>query len=200
MKLNYFFLLSVGAGLIGSAAAQGLSKTNQSLNEAHTYILSPNDVVQIRVYQEEDLETKARVSKDGTIAFPLIGLVQVGGKTVQQAVALIRERLDRDYLVNPQVSLTIEEYAKRRFTVLGQVQKPGTFEIPSEESVTLLQAIAMAGGYGRLANRSSVTVTRVNGGRSVTFNLNPKQAAGESAIKEFEIAPEDTLTIPERLF
>jgi polysaccharide export outer membrane protein len=200
MNLKHFILLALSMPLICAVSTQSQAQTNQSSSDSSTYILSPNDVVQIRIYQEEDLETKSRISKDGTITFPLIGLIPIGGRTVQQAVALIRERLDRGYLVNPQVSLTVEEYAKRRFTVLGQVQKPGTFEIPSEESVTLLQAIAMAGGYTRLANRSNVVVTRVKGGKSATFNLNPKQAAGESAIREFQIAPEDTITVPERLF
>jgi polysaccharide export outer membrane protein len=200
MKLNHLVLLTLATSLVCGSPVQGSAQSNQTVNESQTYILSPNDVVQIKIYQEEDLETKGRISKDGTIAFPLIGLAHLGGKTVQQAVALIRERLGRDYLVNPQVSLTIEEYAKRRFTVLGQVQKPGTFEIPSEESVTLLQAIAMAGGYTRLANRSNVIVTRVSAGKITTFNLNPKRAAGESTIREFEMSAEDTITIPERLF
>jgi polysaccharide export outer membrane protein len=200
MKLKYLIFLALALPPLLAAPTRSQAQTNQALSESQTYILSPNDVVQIKIYQEEDLETKARISKDGTVAFPLIGLLHIGGRTVPQAVALIRERLDRDFLVNPQISLTIEEYAKRRFTVLGQVQKPGTFEIPSEESVTLLQAIAMAGGYTRLANRSNVTVTRVTAGKSATFNLNPKRPAGESTTREFEVAPEDTITIPERLF
>jgi polysaccharide export outer membrane protein len=165
-----------------------------------TYVLSPNDVVQIKVYQEDDLETKARIGKDGTITFPLLGVVHIGGKTIEQAAGVLREKLDKDYLVNPQVSLIVVEYAKRRFTVLGQVQKPGSFEIPSEESVTLLQAIGMAGGYTRLANRSNVTVSRLVRGKKTTLILDAKRAASDSDTKAFEILPEDTITIAERIF
>jgi protein involved in polysaccharide export with SLBB domain len=167
---------------------------------SETYILSPNDVVLVKVYQEEDLETRMRIAKDGTSNFPLIGVVQLGGKTLNQASALIRNALGRDYLVNPQVTITIVEYAKRRFTVLGQVQKPGTFEIPNEESVSLLQAIAMAGGYTRLANRGGVIVTRNVAGRKTTHSVDVRMTTGDADGKPFEILPEDTITVPERLF
>src|SRR5271163_4883320 len=81
--------------------------------KSNTYVLTPNDVVDIKVYQEDDLETKARVGQDGTISFPLIGVVHIGGKTVEQAGAVIREELKKDYLVNPQITLIVEEYSKR---------------------------------------------------------------------------------------
>jgi len=171
-----------------------------SSGKSQTYVLAPNDVVQIKVYQEDDLETKVRVSQDGTISFPLIGVVHIGGKTVEQAGALIREKLDKDYLVNPQITLIVAEYSKRRFTVLGQVQKPGSLEIPSEESVTLLQAIAMAGGYARLADRAHVKVTRISGDMTVTVTVDTKRESNDAETMSFQILPEDTVTVPERFF
>jgi protein involved in polysaccharide export with SLBB domain len=168
--------------------------------KSQTYVLAPNDVVQIKVYQEDDLETKARVAQDGTISFPLIGVVPIGGKTVEQAGGLIREKLDKDYLVNPQVTLIVVEYSKRRFTVLGQVQKPGSFEIPSEESVTLLEAIAMAGGYTRLADKARVKVTRITGDKTATVTVDTKRESNDAEMMSFQILPEDTVTVPERFF
>ncbi len=165
-----------------------------------TYVLSPNDVVQVKVYQEDDLETRMRIAKDGTSSFPLIGMVQLGGKTVEQASNIIKEKLAKDYLVNPQVTLSVVEYSKRRFTVLGQVQKPGTFEIPNEETMTFLQAIATAGGYTRLASKGNVIVTRVAGDRKTTFSLDLNAAATSTNTKPFEILPDDTITVPERVF
>src|SRR5262245_52678572 len=106
------------------------------------YVLKPNDVVMVKVYQEEDLTTQARVARDGSITLPLLGTVYIGSNSVEQAIGLIRDGLAKDYLVNPQVSLSIVEYAKRRFTVLGQVNRPGTYEMPSDDQVNLLQAIA----------------------------------------------------------
>lgn len=211
-RLLSCILLALGAGACAAAAQTfpppaatnpppeqvGLPASPAAVSQ--TYVLSPNDMVLVKVYQEEDLETRMRVAKDGTSSFPLIGVVQLGGKTINQAANLIRDALGKDYLVNPQITVTVVEYAKRRFTVLGQVQKPGTFEIPNEESVTLLQAIAMAGGYTRLANRAGVTVTRAVGGRKVIHTLDVKSAANDVDTKPFEILHEDTITIPERLF
>ncbi|MEY2410163.1 MAG: polysaccharide biosynthesis/export protein VpsN [Verrucomicrobiota bacterium] len=177
-----------------AAAPAALPQTSQ------TYVLSPNDVILVKVYQEDDLETRMRIAKDGTSSFPLIGVLQLGGKTLNQAAGLIRDALGRDYLVNPQVTLTVVEYAKRRFTVLGQVQRPGTYEIPNEESVTLLQAVAMAGGYTRLANRGGVSVTRIAGGKRTTYILDGKSSANDVDNKSFEVLAEDTITISERLF
>jgi polysaccharide export outer membrane protein len=167
---------------------------------AQTYVLSPSDVVQVKVYQEDDLEAKLRIGRDGTTSFPLIGVINLGGKTVAEAAALLRDELAKDYLVNPQVTVTVVEYAKRRFTVLGQVQKPGSFEIPNEESVTLLQAIAMAGGYTRLANKGNVRVTRSAGRRKATFSLDVNHAANDLKTEPFVILPDDTITVSERLF
>jgi polysaccharide export outer membrane protein len=154
----------------------------------------------MRVYQEDDLETKVRISRDGTASFPLIGVVKIGGKTVAQAAALIRERLDKDFVVNPQITLTVTEYAKRRFTVLGQVQKPGSYEIPNEEQVTLLQAIAIANGFTRLANPSRIVVTRMGGDRQVHYSLDAKAMANDPTTKPFLVLPDDTITVAERIF
>jgi polysaccharide export outer membrane protein len=165
-----------------------------------TYVLCPSDVVQVKVYQEDDLESKLRISRDGTTTFPLIGVINLGGKTVDQAATLIREELAKDYLVNPQVSVSVLEYAKRRFTVLGQVQKPGTYEIPNEESVFFLQAIAMAGGYTRLANRGNVMVTRTIAGRKTAVSLDVNHAASDPNTPQFTILPDDIITVSERIF
>jgi len=94
--------------------------------------------------------------------------------------------------------VTILEYAKRRFTVLGQVQKPGTFEIPSEESVNLLEGIAMAGGFTRLANSAKVTVTRTVNRKKVTLVLDAKTMT-DGSTSHLIILPEDTITVPQRI-
>ena len=83
--------------------------------------------------------------------------------------------------------------------MIGQVQKPGSYDIPSEESVTLLQAIAMAGGFTRLAVQSKVTITRTNGGKK-TFAVDVKSATNDPETKLFEILPDDTIIISERVF
>jgi polysaccharide biosynthesis/export protein len=172
---------------------------NSASHSSETYRLSPNDVIKMKVFQEDDLTTEARIGKDGTVTIPLVGVVTLGGKSVEEATGQLRDLFGKDYLVNPQVTLTVLEYAKRRFTVLGQVQKPGTYDIPSEESVTLLQAIAMAGGFTRLAVQGRVSVTRTLGGKR-TFSVDLKSAANDPGTKPFEILPDDTIMVGERVF
>src|SRR3954468_24310438 len=109
-----------------AGALAGFLFTGARAASTDNYTLQPNDLVQIKVFQEPDLTTTARVAADGTISFPLIGTVGIGGRTVSGAAGTIRSALAKDYLVDPQVSLTVTDYAKRRFTVLGQVQKGGT--------------------------------------------------------------------------
>ena len=169
-----------------------------SSREGRVYRLTPNDVIQVKVYQEDDLETRGRVAQDGSLTLPLVGVVKIGGKSVEQAAAMIRELYGTDYLVNPQVSVIILEYAKRNFTVLGQVQKPGSYEIPNEQSVDLLRAIAIAGGYTRIGNPSKITVQRKVGDETKIFKLDAEAMAKEKNAKPFEILPEDTVTVGEK--
>ena len=193
-------LAGIAAGLRPAAAAETNATTAAAVSDAvATYRLSPNDVVRVRVFQEDDLATELRLGRDGSATFPLLGIINLGGKTVDEAAASIREALGKDYLVNPQVTLTVVEYAKRRFTVLGQVQKPGSYELPGEESVTLLQAIAMAGGFTRLAVQGKVTITRVLGGKK-TFMVDIRSATSDPGTRLFEILPDDTITVAERVF
>jgi len=166
--------------------------------EGRVYLLAPNDVIQVKVYQEDDLETRGRVAQDGSLTLPLIGVITVGGKSVEQAAALIRELYGKDYLVNPQISVIILDYAKRNFTVLGQVQKPGSYEIPNEQSIDLLRAIAMAGGYTRIGNPSKITVQRKVGDETRIYRLDAEAMAKEKDAKAFEILQEDTVTVGEK--
>ena len=167
---------------------------------ANNYRIAEHDVLIFKVFQEEDLETTARVAKDGTISFPLIGYVQVGGKTVQEAAQTVQDRL-REYLVHPQVTIRILEYSKRRFTVLGQVSKPGTYDLPDDSTINLLEAIGMAGGYTRIAQPSHVTVKRVEaGGRETTYKLDAKRMAVDKGNSRFEIVAGDTIVVGESLF
>ncbi len=130
------------------------------------YRLVTNDVIQIKVFQEADLDSVLRISKEGTITFPLIGVVQVGAKTPQDAALSIKAMLAKDYLVNPQVSVTVVEYAKQRFTVLGQVQRPGSYDLPDRDALTLIQAIGLAGGYTRIADPGRIILKRHWTGRN----------------------------------
>ena len=184
-----------------SAAAVGATNaTNAAKLASRPYLISPDDVIWLKVYQEEDLETKLKVTKDGTVTLPLLGAVTIGGKTVEEASGLIRTMLDRRFLVNPQVSLSIVEYSKRKFTVLGQVQRPGIYEYSAEQPMTLLQAVAMAGGFTRQAAAGKVTVQRIEQGRIRSHKVGEEAMMRDSFALPFEIQPDDTINVGTKLF
>jgi polysaccharide export outer membrane protein len=167
---------------------------------APNYRLSSNDLIFVKVFQEDDLNSTLRVSEDGSIIFPLIGSVKVGGQTVDAATRTIRDLLDSRFLVNPQVSITVLGYANRHITVLGQVQKPGDYNLREQGSIALLQAIGMAGGFTRLADSANIIVKRNVDGAQKTIHLNGKTMASDNRSGPFVVMPGDTITVTERFF
>ena len=165
------------------------------------YRLSANDLLDFRVFQEPELDGVIRVSGDGTAIFPLIGAVNVVGKTVTAATEEIKARYRDGYLVYPQVSHTVRTYAQKLFTVLGQVQKPGSYDMKGSDEITLLQAIGMAGGYTKIANPGRVTVKRQQeGGGERVIKLDAKRMARGDDSASFYIKPGDVITVAESLF
>ena len=165
-----------------------------------SYRLAPNDLVYIKVFEEDDLNSTLRVSETGEVVFPLIGTVKIGGMSVQTATRTIRDLLDARYLVNPQVSVTVLGYANRNVTVLGQVQHPGAFSLKDQGSVDLLRAIGLAGGFTRLANSAKVTVKRTVQGHETVLVIDADRMGVRSSAQPFTVLPGDTITVPERLF
>jgi polysaccharide export outer membrane protein len=180
--------------------ASAVAPQVQSSSTLDNYILSPNDIILIKVFEDPDLDSQHRISQDGTINFPLIGVVQISGRTVTQAANTIRERLLRGYLRNPQVRVNVIQYASRRITILGQVQKPGSYVLPNEERVDLLQAIAMAGGFTRLADEGKVLVRRNVNGVDTILKVNAHAETKNGSSQLFEIQPDDKITVRERIF
>ncbi len=162
--------------------------------------LQPNDVLEVMVYQEPDLATKVTLDDRGMVALPLIGPIKLAGLTLEQATAKIRDMYDKDYLVNPKVTIQVDQFAVLRFTVLGQVQRPGSFEFPPNESLNLLEGLAMAGGYTRLAAPNKVTLQRNVNGEVKVFHLDADAMARDKINKPFQLLPSDTVTVEERVF
>ena len=190
-------LLSAAVLLIAASFAAPVLRAQQA---SSNYLLAPNDMISVTVFQEDDLATRVRVGNDGTISVPLIGSVRVAGKSVDEAAQLIRARLAKGFLVNPQVNVGVIEFAKRLVTVLGQVQKGGTFEFPNQGPLDLLQAIGLAGGYSKIANPAKIIVKRRVNGKEVVMQVNGKALAGNTAVERFEVLPGDTITVAESIF
>ncbi len=192
-----WMLIAASMAFLGGARAQEAAPAPPA--GGHTvqagtpgnYRLSPNDLIFVKVFQEDNLNSTLRVAEDGTIIFPLIGSVKVGGQPVEAATRTIRDLLDARYLVNPQVTLTVLGYANRHITVLGQVQKPGDYDLREQGSVSLLEAVGMAGGFTRLANSAHIIVKRNVDGAEKIIHLNGKTMASDNRSEPFVIRPGD---------
>lgn len=134
---------------------------------------SPGDRLEIKVFEEEDLTGEFQVQEDGTIDYPLIGRVEVAGKTQSEVQRRIQELLRDGYLVDPQVHVNVVERQNLDVSVLGQVKEPGTF--PYVDNLTLVQAISDAGGTTPVANPRKVRLTRRTAKGAQTFEINLRE-------------------------
>ncbi len=188
-----------GFGTNPPAASATVSADNTNADNS-IWVLSPNDEIIMTVFQEDDLLTKTTVDVDGTVMLPLLGEVKIGGMTLPQATAKIQQLYDKDYLVKPKVNLIVDKFADRHFAVMGQVQRPGSYNFPQNEPVNLLEAIAMAGGYTRLGKPSNVSVRRIENGTPQIYRVDADQLAQDPKKKSFQILPNDVITVGERTF
>jgi polysaccharide export outer membrane protein len=162
------------------------------------YILSPNDQVGVEVFGEDDLRTSGRLTPEGNLNVPLLGSIHLAGLTPTQAASKLTELYSRDYLVNPKINVNLVSYGSRRFTILGQVGRPGIFEM-SPEGIDLLEAVAMAGGYTRIAAPERITVRRHSSSGDQILKVNAKRfTKGKGG--GFRVEPGDTITVGESIF
>lgn len=149
------------------------------------YRLAPGDEVSIKVFDNEDISGEFQLDASGNISFPLLGQVKAAGKTVDELTADITAALDKDYLVNPKVSVEVLNF--RPIFVIGQVNSPGSY--PYSAGMTVRQAVALAGGYTRRASTSSMTVIRQDPS-GATVNV--------EVYEDTQILPGDTVEIDRR--
>ncbi len=151
------------------------------------YRLGSGDVITIQVLGEEDLKREhIRLSDAATISYPILGEIQLAGKTVGELEQLIRDGLKGRYLVNPQVTVTIDQY--RNFFINGQVEKPGGY--PFIPGLTVRKAVSLAGGFRERAAKDKIYVIREN---------DPKQVARRVDLNAM-VQPGDILTVEESFF
>lgn len=164
------------------------------------YVLQPSDLIRILVFQEPDLQREVRISQESTINLPLIGSIDLKGKSVRQAEEMIRALYDRDYLVNPQITITVLEYTQRTVQVLGAVNQPGAIAFTPEAKMGLLEAIARAGGFSRLAERRKVRLTRTTAdGKSENYLINTDDLIQGNSTDPWLLVKGDVIYVPERL-
>lgn len=159
--------------------------------------LGVGDEFLVRVFRQKDMTDTYVISAEGTISFPLIGVVEAAGKTPAQLETVLRDRLADGYLKNPQVSILVKEYKSKKVSILGQVQKPGTLFYT--EGMTIIEAIAQAGGFTNMARKNAVTVTRVEAGQKTTYTL-PVSSIEAGKAENFLIRPGDVVSVPRRVW
>ncbi len=163
------------------------------------YVLVVGDVVELNVFREPDLTTQATIARDGTVQLPLIREVQLAGLSIRDAREMLRQLYDKKFLVDPQVFLNVVKYAQRKFTIMGQVARPGSYELQGGERMDLLEAIGLAGGFTRIANRGRVIIQRREGEGVTAIKANAKRMAdGKEA--PIEVQPGDVITVSESWF
>ena len=159
--------------------------------------LGPGDVIEVRVFQEQDVSGVHRLGPEGTIDFPLCGRVSLGGLTATAAAEAIAVCLRGRFYKNPQVSVFLRELNSRKVFVFGEVQKPGTFSY--EDGMSVVQALALAGGFSKLAAKNSCTVTRTIAGAETRIRV-PVDDIVAGRAPGFTLLPGDILYVPESLF
>ena len=169
----------------------------------NNYILQPQDVLKVFVFQHEDLNKQmeaVQVSPEYTISLPLVGSIDLRTKTTRQAEQIIRDAFDRDYLVNPQVSVIVVKYSERSVNVLGQVGKPDRVPFPQEKSLTIIEAIALAGGPTRLADLRKVKLTRkLEDGSSLVEEIDVSAMMNKGGRGSVQLRTGDVVYVPERI-
>lgn len=171
------------AGLLALAA---IAPRVVSAEDTAAYRLGTGDKVRVTVFGEKDLSGDFDVNDQGMVALPLVGPTKLAGRTISEAEAQITQSYGKDYLVNPRVNVEVLNY--RPFFILGEVQKPGSY--PYVNGMTVVNAVALAGGYTPRANRGHIAVKRA-----------AKTAAGEQEVGEDAIIlPGDVIRVPERFF
>ena len=152
------------------------------------YVIGPEDVLEIQVWDNPDLEQEVSVSREGDFSFTFIGKIHAAGLTVRELEEEIASRLAEGYIVDPQVMVTVKKLRERYFYVFGEVKNPGKYEF--EKGTTVLKAITTAGGVTDIASINRTKVVRE--GKGMRKKLKVKM--------NDQVFPEDIIIVPESFF
>lgn len=193
--------LLIGALLACWALACGSTADNSHVKlpePVESTTLGPGDLFQMQIVGEKDLPQEYQIASDGTVDLPYVQRLHVAGLEPQEVARLVRQELiKKQILTNPSVVISAKEYNSKKVTVLGQVQKPGSFSFSS--GLTLIQAISQAGGLTSIANKDRVNLTRKvkNGARTVVISL---EAITEGRSPDIPLQAGDQIYVHERVF
>ncbi len=159
--------------------------------------LGPGDVIEVRVYREQEISGIYQVGSDGDVIFPLCQRVVVAGLAPNKAAEEFRDCLAASFMRDPQVTVLVREYNSKKIFVFGEVQKPGTFTY--QDGMSIVQAVTLAGGFTRTASQNKTSVTRRINGQEVKVKVQVQDIA-LGKLPNFTLEPGDIVYVPESLF
>lgn len=177
----------------GNATAPAAPPPAQKADDS--YVIGPADVLAINVWKEAEISRAIPVRSDGRISLPLIGEVQAAGRTPRQLQEEVAKKLT-SFIAEPDVTVIVQEIHSQKFNVLGQVGKPGSFLLT--DSTTVLDAIALAGGFRDFAKQKAIYVLRQNAdGTQTRLPFNYKDVVkGKNLEQNVRLLPKDTVVVP----
>jgi polysaccharide biosynthesis/export protein len=207
--LTLLVLLSIGAfpqsdsasrppAAAPAADKQGGEKPGEGSRTAHSdssYVIGADDVLAINVWKEPEVSRSLPVRSDGKISLPLVGELTAGGQTPLQLEQEITKRL-ANYISEPEVTVIVQDSKSQKINILGMVVRPGSYQLTG--SATVLDAIAMAGGFKDFAKQKSIYVLRANADgtqKRVLFNYKDV-IKGKNPEQNVRLLPRDTVVVP----
>ena len=179
----------------GGANTTTANTTTTAKPHDDSFQIGPDDVLAINVWKEPEISRSVPVRSDGKVSLPLVGEVQASGQTPKQLEAEISKKLT-SYISEPEVTVIVQQIKSQRFNILGQVTKPGTY--PLSNPTTVLDAIALAGGFRDFAKKKSIYVLRQTAdGTSTRLPFNYKEVIkGKDPQQNIRLEPRDTVYVP----
>jgi len=191
------FIIAAVVGLGIGCAARGRPPVTMADAAPAEDRVGLDDTFDVRVYGEPELSGAYRVATDGTIDFPLAGRLQISGLRTGEIQRLLVDKLKDRYLKEPQVIVTIKDRNSQKISVLGQVAKPG--QVGYYPNMTIVDAIASAGGFTGIAAKNSVNLRREVAGK-IQMQIYPVADISEGRSPNVMVLPGDVLVVDERVF
>jgi polysaccharide biosynthesis/export protein len=181
----------------GASAKPSPDANSTATSKPHdsSFLIGNDDVLAINVWKEPDISRSVPVRSDGKISLPLVGEVQASGRTPLQLEQEIAQHL-KSYVAEPEVTVIVQQINSQKFNILGMVNRPGSF--PLTNSPTVLDAIAVAGGFRDFAKQKSIYVLRQNpDGTQSRLPFNYKEVVkGQNGAQNVKLQPRDTIVVP----
>ncbi len=192
--LSVFLIVKVAANAGAADNAVEAPPPPQAVSQAGPeYRMGPEDVIKVSVWENKDLTLDLVVRPDGKISMPLIQDVVAEGQTAVELANTIHDRL-LTFIKEPQVSVIVLQVNAPKYFVIGNVAKPGTYSLRSETSV--LQALALAGGFTQFASTRNIKLIRNSGGKQDSRRINYNDMIDEGGEGNYVLKSGDTIVVP----